>query len=74
MSVNSLVSVAVPKYFLPAATAALFRPEPEGVLVGALPTLEVDVVFGGVELEELGALAPYPENKPQGLESVRKRE
>lgn len=66
MSVNSLVSVAVPKYFFPAATAALFKPEPAGVLVGALPTLEVDVVFGGVELEELGALAPYPKNQPRG--------
>ena len=55
-SVNSLTSVAVPKYFLPAALAEGLRPEPDGVPVGALPTLEV--VWTGWELEELGALAP----------------
>ena len=49
VSVSSLLSVAVPKYFFPMPCASEFRPEPEGA--GA-PTVEVgpvDVVVGGAE-------------------------
>ena len=45
MSVSSLLSVAVPKYFLPAACASALRPVPEGA---GEPEPTVDVGLAGV--------------------------
>ena len=47
VSVNSFTSVAVPKYFLPAAFAELWRPLPEGVEVGFPAGAVVGAVVGG---------------------------